>query len=160
MVLLLFLFTKAWNVCRLELDNIRWQVHLWNQLFHVDVRDFSKEKLRVFLSSTSSWISPRSKIQLQNKGNNIKLSIIKYSLFFNFFHFLLENFQVFFNCKCSISTTVAARCNGRRRPSQCTQVTQCMWGFAIWIQFSLPSFYECNVNPGRAWQQKINLIHE
>lgn len=25
-----------------------------------------------------------------------------------------------------------------RRPSHCTQVTQCMWGFAIWIQFSLP----------------------
>lgn len=141
------------------------QVRACNQLFHVGVLPFSKENQIFFLSvlPAAEFLTPAN-CKCKRKRNKNKLSILKYS-FFNFKltpfspwklsgFFLTENFYLNF------ATVDTASYSGGRRPSHCTQVTQCMWGFAIWIQFSLPPCNKCGVNPGRPWQQKINLIHE
>lgn len=159
----------AWNKI-----NISWWMHLCNQLFHVVVvLCFSKELLRLcFYQQLNS--SPGKTQPQKKKRNKNELSILKYSFFINFklrLFLSLKTFGIFFlitaNFYLGFESDITVSCSGGRRPSHCTQVTQCMWGFAIWIQFSLHPHHhtphprnKCGVNPGRPWQQKINLIHE
>lgn len=127
-----------WRKCSWNEKKMRWSVHFCNQLFHAGVLAFCKEQLRFSFTSPTSWISP--KLQ-EKKEKQTTLSLLCFKLLL----FPLKSFMaslVFFpltaNFYLNFGAVVTFSYSEGRRPSHCTQVTQCMWGFAIWIQFSLP----------------------